>query len=69
MSEKWLSVEGIADHLGISKDTVYVWIKKGMPATKIGKLWKFKASEVDAWAKAGNGREDIEYGFNKQKID
>lgn len=53
MSDRWLSVDEIAAHLGVSRDTVYNWIKKGMPATKIGKLWKFKLSEVDAWAKSG----------------
>ena len=59
MSERWLSVEEIADHLGISKDTVYNWInKRNMPAHKIGKLWKFKVSEVDKWAKSGRARED-----------
>lgn len=53
MSEKWLSVQEIADHLGVSKDSIYNYIKKGMPAHKIGKLWKFKVSEVDDWAKSG----------------
>lgn len=24
-----------------------------MPAAKIGRLWKFKVSEVDAWMKSG----------------
>ena len=56
MSERWLSVEEIAHHLGVSKDTIYNWIKKGMPAQKIGKLWKFKASEVDEWARSGKAR-------------
>jgi excisionase family DNA binding protein len=56
MNERWLSVEEIAHHLGVSKDTIYNWIKNGMPAQKIGKLWKFKASEVDEWARSGNAR-------------
>jgi excisionase family DNA binding protein len=31
------------------------WIKKGkgIPAHKIGKKWKFKYSELDAWVKSG----------------
>ena len=58
MSEKWLSVQEIADHLGVSKDSIYNYIKKGMPAHKIGKLWKFKASEVDEWAKSGAAAEN-----------
>lgn len=53
MPERWLSVAEIAEHLGISKDSVYNWInEKGMPSHRIGKLWKFKASEVDKWVKS-----------------
>lgn len=52
--EKWLSVEEIAEHLGISKETVYRWLEKGrIPSHRIGKLWKFKVSEVDAWVVNG----------------
>ena len=46
------------EHLGVSRDTVLVWIaKRNMPASKVGRLWKFKVSEVDAWVKAGNAAE------------
>lgn len=44
----------ICEHLGISHDTVLAWIdKREMRATKIGRLWKFKISEVGAWIKSG----------------
>lgn len=47
-SERWLSVEEIGAHLGVSKETIYRWLeKKKMPAHRVGRLWKFKASEVD----------------------
>ncbi|MCX6921867.1 MAG: helix-turn-helix domain-containing protein [Verrucomicrobia bacterium] len=60
MSERWLSVEEIAAHLGVSTDAVYKWIyRKKMPAHKLGRLWKFLASEVDQWIKAGHAREDV----------
>ena len=53
-TEKWSSLEEIAEHLGVSKDTIYRWIaKKQMPAHKVGKLWKFKISEVDEWVMTG----------------
>ncbi len=56
--EKWLSVEEIAGHLGISKETVYRWLDKGtIPAHRIGKLWKFRPSEVDQWVLSGNASE------------
>ena len=52
--ERWLSVDEIAEYLGISKDTVYLWINsKGMPAHRMGRLWKFKRDEVDNWVKTG----------------
>ncbi len=55
MNEKWSSLEEIANHLGVSKDTIYSWISnKKIPGHKIGRLWKFKVSEVDAWVRNGS---------------
>jgi excisionase family DNA binding protein len=52
--ERWLSVEEITGHLGVARDTVYRWIEqKGLPAHRLGKLWKFKVSEVDEWVRSG----------------
>ena len=54
MPERWLSVDEIAAHLGVNPDTIYKWItRKSMPAHKVGRLWKFLASEVDEWVKTG----------------
>lgn len=54
MAERCLSVPEIAAHLGVKRDTVYKWIeRKKMPAHKVGRLWKFLASEIDAWVKTG----------------
>jgi len=60
----WL-IEEIAAHLGISKETVYRWLEcKSIPAHRIGKLWKFKAEEVDGWVRSG-GALDTRIGQNK----
>lgn len=54
MTERWYSVDEIAIHLGIARETVYRWIdQKGLPAHRIGKFWKFKVAEVDEWARTG----------------
>jgi excisionase family DNA binding protein len=56
--EKWSSLEEIAEHLGVSKDTIRNWIKKGViPHRRIGKQYKFKISEVDAWVDSGKSAE------------
>ena len=58
MEGRWLSVDEIAEYLGISKDTVYAWVTtKGMPGHKVGRLWKFKCDEVDAWVMSGGASE------------
>lgn len=52
--EPWVSVEDIAKHLGVAKDSIYRWIEtKKLPARRVGRLWKFKLSEVDEWVNAG----------------
>lgn len=54
MSEPWVKVEEIACHLGVAKDTVYRWVQtRGLPAHRVGRLWKFKVSDVDAWVRDG----------------
>jgi len=60
MDERWLSVEEIAEHLGVSRDSIYAWVKqRGMPATRIGKFWKFKRSQVDEWAISGQAADAV----------
>jgi excisionase family DNA binding protein len=55
MDDRWLSVEEIAEHLGVSKDTVYAWLNnRNMPGHKVGRLWKFKKTEVDQWVLDGH---------------
>lgn len=55
VSEKWVSMEEICDHLDASRDTVKKMIKnQNMPAYKIDRKWKFKISEVDTWMHSKN---------------
>ncbi len=64
VTEPWVSVDDVAAHLGVAKDSVYRWIEsKRMPAHKIGKLWKFKLSEVDEWVRGGGANQQPAKGL------
>lgn len=54
-NDNYISIDEAAEYLGIKTVTLRNWIKKGdsIPAHKIGKLWKFKRSELDAWVQSG----------------
>lgn len=56
VNEKWISIDDAAEYLGVKPVTIRDWIRKGkdIPAHKIGKQWKFKCSELDAWVKSGH---------------
>ncbi len=59
VNEVWVGINEAATHLGITKDTIRNMIKKtDIPAHKIGKLWKFKLSELDEWVKSGKSAID-----------
>ena len=54
MTEKWVNLEDIAEHLSVSKDTIRTWMKEGkLPVYRAGKRFKFKISEVDEWVRKG----------------
>ena len=55
IDERWINIEEAAEYFGVKPATVRDWIRKGgeIPARKIGKQWKFKYSELDAWVKSG----------------
>jgi excisionase family DNA binding protein len=66
-TESWVTALDVAKHLGIAKDTVYRWReRKGLPAHKIGRLWKFQLSEVDEWVRAGGADEDSDSAGEQQ---
>ena len=57
-AEPWVSVDEVARHLDVARDSVYRWIEsRGLPAHRIGRLWKFKLSEIDEWIRSGGASE------------
>lgn len=53
--DNWIGIEDAAEYLGIKVVTLRTKLKKDktLPGHRIGKLWKFKRSELDVWVKSG----------------
>ncbi len=65
---RWCSVNEVAAHIGVAADTVYRWIEnKGLPAHRVGRLWKCKLPEVDAWVRGGGPAETDSGGKKSQR--
>lgn len=57
--EKWVTLKEAQEHLGVGRETILQWIaKRNMPAYKVGRLWKFKLSEVDEWICSGGAADN-----------
>ncbi|KAA8973569.1 helix-turn-helix domain-containing protein [Streptococcus agalactiae] len=59
IDDKYISIDEAAEYIGIKTVTLRSWIKKkdDIPAHKVGKLWKFKRSELDTWIASGKSAE------------
>ncbi len=67
--EGWVGIEKVATHLGVARDSIYRWVEsKGFPAHRVGRLLRFKLSEVDEWVRAG-GNSDSSDPKKAQKIE
>jgi len=55
IEDKYISLEEAAEYLNIKPVTLRKWIKakEDIPAHQIGRLWKFKKSELDEWVQSG----------------
>ena len=57
--EGWVGISDVAAHLQVAKESVYRWVEsKGFPAHRVGRLLRFKLSEVDEWVREGSTTED-----------
>ena len=44
----WVGIEEVAAHFRVAKESVYRWVEaKSFPAHRVGRLLRFKFSEVD----------------------
>ncbi len=50
--EKWVDVEVVAKHIGVRRESIHRWIdRRGFPAHRVGRLLRFRLSEVDEWVR------------------
>ncbi len=58
--DNYISLEDAANYLNIKPVTLRKWIKQkeDLPAHQIGRLWKFKISELDSWVQSGKSAKD-----------
>ncbi|MFV0382104.1 MAG: helix-turn-helix domain-containing protein [Breznakia sp.] len=67
-TERWLSLDEISKHVGCSKDTIRAWIKKdAIPFHKVGRLYKFRLSEVDSWIESGASADADKQNYSEVK--
>ncbi len=54
MSEELMTTEEVAGYLRVKLSTVYEWARNGkIPATKVGRLWRFRQEQIEAWVRNG----------------
>jgi excisionase family DNA binding protein len=46
-----ITFKDIEQKYQVTRQTIYSWIKAGMPSYKVGRLVRFEAAEVEAWIK------------------
>jgi excisionase family DNA binding protein len=57
--EHWVCVDHVAGHLACSVDRIYCWLaRRGFPGHRVGRVYRFNISEVDAWVRA-DGADDV----------
>ena len=57
--ENWVTMKEAQAHLGVRRETITKWIAThNLPAYKVGRVWKFKLSEIDEWVRTGQAAEE-----------
>lgn len=57
VEERWVSLDNLATHLGVARDSVHRWIEeRGLPAHRVERLFRFKLSKIDYWVRQNNER-------------
>ncbi len=69
-TENWVGIAEVATHLQVTKDSIYRWVdSKSFPAHRVGRLLRFKLSEVDDWVRSGSDRRTLSEGEGRDIND
>ena len=65
-TESWVDIVEVAAHLQVARESVYRWVdSKGFPAHRVGRLLRFRLSEVDEWVRTGGDRDSRDHSTTK----
>lgn len=53
---KLITINELQEMLKVSRATIYNYINKGLPVTKVGRLTRFKIDDVIEWIDKQNGK-------------
>ena len=68
--EGWVGIADVAAHLSVAKDSIYRWVEaKDFPARRVGRLLRFRLSEVDEWVRTGGGSDSRTHGVGGTSSD
>ena len=64
--EGWVGIADVDAHLSVDKDSIYHSVgTKDSPAHRVGRLLRFRLSEVDEWVRAGGGSDSGTQGAGR----
>jgi len=53
---QFMTVREVADYLRVSEKTIYRLLRRGsIPATKVGRQWRFNKASIDGWLQRDSG--------------
>lgn len=59
MSATYLTVSEVSEYLKLPEETVYKYARTGrMPASKVGRYWRFERSRIDQWVDRNSNQGD-----------
>src|SRR5687767_13605594 len=65
MEEGFLTTEEVLEYLQVNLRTVYRLIKAGkIPAVRVGRQWRFRKKDIDAWLDSQRSRSDAGSGMS-----